>query len=549
MRTPKSVRIKLLLYWLGFLPTLCEAQLCNGFPGVVKFAQSFGAGNNPGPALPPGSTNYVYGIPDFYGHYALSNTSGLNGISWHDAPDHTPLDINGYMMVFDANDAHDVFYQVDIPIVCNQTDYEFSVWIANINQPFECSGTGGFIPNVRVVLSDPATGTVLAETLSGLLPVSATMTWHKFGVTFFVPAGMPILRLAFLNNAQGGCGNDIAIDDIEMRICNPVFQQTDTICAGNSVIVGDSVYTHTGLYVNVFDLPATCSDSVVITNVFISGAPIEQNLVICPGDSAQVGVHFYKETGVYFDTIAHTPCNLIYKTNLTVQSDTALHHTFNLCKGDRLRVGNSVYYEPGIYYDTLISTVGCDSLVESELLFSPFSVFVAPHSIELKLGETFTPLVTAGLSNNIRWVWTPNDNLSCDTCSNPVLRPVANGFVRVTATDLATGCQASDSVFISVSSCIQLYIPNVFAPDSYDNKTFFVYSDDCILKINYLEIYDRWGSLVFKTGPTAPDQTDSGWDGRIGNKRARPGVYVYKTEFELVDGTTEQRYGTVSLVR
>lgn len=549
MRAFKSIFLFLLLCRLGFLPTLCEAQLCNGFPGIVKFAQSFGAGNNPGPALPPGSTSYVYGIPDYYGHYALSNTSGLNGVSWHNAPDHTPLDTNGYMLIFDANDTQDVFYQVDIPIVCTQTNYGFSAWIANINQPFECSGSGGFVPNVRVVLSNPFTGAVLAETFSGPLPVSTMMTWRKFGVTFFVPAGLPIVRLAFLNNAQGGCGNDIAIDDIEMRVCNSVLQQTTTICAGDSIVVGDSVYTRTGLYVNAFDLPASCNDSVIITDLMVLGTPIGQYFVICPGDSVQVGNQFYKETGVYLDTIVHVPCDLVYETTLIVQSDTALHHTFYQCKGDSVRVGTSVYYEAGIYYDTLTSSVGCDSFVKTELLILPFWVSITPQWAPVKLGETLAIITTAGPSTEIEWNWVPNTGLNCDTCPNPIIRPEVTGYVRVFATDLNTGCMVSDSIYITISVCTQLYIPNVFAPDSDDNRLFFIYSDDCIRKINYLEIYDRWGNLVYKIGQTAPDQTDAGWDGRIENQRARPGVYVYKTEFELVDGTRGQRYGTVSLVR
>ena len=58
------------------------------------------------------------------------------------------------------------------------------------------------------------------------------------------------------------------------------------------------------------------------------------------------------------------------------------------------------------------------------------------------------------------------------------------------------------------------------------------------------EIYTRWGVKIFST--TDPY---SGWDGTINDELAPGGVYVYRIEYLLNDGTPFKRNGTVTLVR
>ncbi len=62
-----------------------------------------------------------------------------------------------------------------------------------------------------------------------------------------------------------------------------------------------------------------------------------------------------------------------------------------------------------------------------------------------------------------------------------------------------------------------------------------------------MEIYDRWGSLVFQS--TDPEKT---WDGRCRQTLCQAGVYLYVSEIEFSkDSFTskEEKKGTITLIR
>ena len=59
-----------------------------------------------------------------------------------------------------------------------------------------------------------------------------------------------------------------------------------------------------------------------------------------------------------------------------------------------------------------------------------------------------------------------------------------------------------------------------------------------------LEIFDRWGSLVFQ-GPGLP-----GWDGmELKGRTSHEGVYTYKARVKLVEGDWVELTGDVTLLR
>lgn len=86
-------------------------------------------------------------------------------------------------------------------------------------------------------------------------------------------------------------------------------------------------------------------------------------------------------------------------------------------------------------------------------------------------------------------------------------------------------CTFSDSVAVNFYTCVECppYPPNVFSPNDdglNDEWHIFLY---CRWSDYRLEVYDRWGSLVF-----AADDPEATWDGRIRGKDAETGVYVWR---------------------
>jgi len=107
-------------------------------------------------------------------------------------------------------------------------------------------------------------------------------------------------------------------------------------------------------------------------------------------------------------------------------------------------------------------------------------------------------------------------------------------------------CSDTATIEVTEQVCepLNIYIPNVFSPQGNDaNARFQVYYNEAVDRVDFMEVYDRWGSLVFLTSEGAS------WDGTSKGRPAAPGVYVYKIVFYLAEGGTTLRTGNVTLVR
>ena len=134
------MRLFLLFVIFTFQYHIAFGQSCEGTIGDQLFLENFGSGPGPGPALPAGTTTYTFGTIGG-GNYVVTNNSGLNGGLWHKAPDHTPNDTDGYMLLFDAAGSPGVFFQRVFDDLCGNSRYVFGAFVANIVVPSACSGT------------------------------------------------------------------------------------------------------------------------------------------------------------------------------------------------------------------------------------------------------------------------------------------------------------------------------------------------------------------------------------------------------------------------
>lgn len=163
-----------------------------------------------------------------------SNTAGL-GSQWHIQDDHTyPNDYTrGYFLEIDGNGSNVPFYTTDIN-VCHEMDLSFSAYVANVMGAENTKGRSGIVlPKVRFIIEDANEDTVIHETITDPIdysweyldvPYSTMYTssnWHLIGTSFRVPKDVENVRLSIFNAAVGSDGNDFALDDIEIRLCNP----------------------------------------------------------------------------------------------------------------------------------------------------------------------------------------------------------------------------------------------------------------------------------------------------------------------------------------
>lgn len=217
---------------LSFFNANAQLGFCTGSKGDPVFTEDFGTGTGFGPALPAGTTNYnfVSTVPND-GEYTLSNSTAMNG-NWVNRQDHTPNDANGKAFIVNASFTAGEFYRRTVSGLCVNTTFEFSAWVINAYNPASnaCGGTG--IPvNVKFQIWDQTETTLLKEGDTGNIQGSANADWVQYALTFTVLPGQTSVVLKMLNNGAGGCGNDLAIDDIMFRSCGDIASVTSGTAA------------------------------------------------------------------------------------------------------------------------------------------------------------------------------------------------------------------------------------------------------------------------------------------------------------------------------
>ena len=123
----------------------------------------------------------------------------------------------------------------------------------------------------------------------------------------------------------------------------------------------------------------------------------------------------------------------------------------------------------------------------------------------------------------------------------------AEGLYGVTVVD-SNCCKNSDQVYILFS---ELYYPSAFRPGSTIsiNSEFKVVGNTAALAGYVLQVYDRWGGLMFET-----KDPNEGWDGTVNGNPVPVGTYVWRAVFsgyEINDKPSGEinKSGTVTVVR
>lgn len=391
----------------------------------------FGTGNTNilpvDPGLAPGYTYQLTPPPDDGFYTITNNTSDWTSFAniWVDIGDNSP-DPNGYMMVVNANVEPDVFFERTVDI-CDNTVYEFSADVINLVEPWV---ENYILPNMDFLID----GEVLFST--GDVPQDGT--WKTFGFTFAAEPGATQITLTLRNNAPGGFGNDLALDNISFRPCGPSSAiSANPSCSSGAISLtlsaevegseDDFVYQwqestdgiiwqdlenedNASLFlpnpIENFQYRYLLATSVAnlnnpicrfVSDVYISDAfaPVTTPLdtTICEGSSITIGTSVYTENGSYSDTLqTESGCDSIILLTLQVESPMGTGLEEVICAGSSYTLGDQTYTEPGFYLDTLVSTGGCDSIVSLDLtVLEPVNVSLSATVCEgegVTIGDT-----------------------------------------------------------------------------------------------------------------------------------------------------------------
>ncbi len=211
------------------------------------------------------------------GEYTVASfiTTGVNGetvgptgdavagwawYAWANIEDHTPSDTNGRMAIFNADINPGIFYETQITGTLANVPISYSFWVINLDNDDSVFSAGELQSNGHRILPEITVNfyatdgvTLLATFNTGPITrcsgdtyvpgdhvgagphaadasynLCATSEWIQFSQQFTTTETSFIVQ--FENTAPGGGGNDLALDDIEIR---------QTLCDMDSDAVAD----------------------------------------------------------------------------------------------------------------------------------------------------------------------------------------------------------------------------------------------------------------------------------------------------------------------
>lgn len=121
--------------------------------------------------------------------------------------------------------------------------------------------------------------------------------------------------------------------------------------------------------------------------------------------------------------------------------------------------------------------------------------------------------------------------------------------IRVVVED-DRGCKATSSLPLTIELG-DIYIPNAFSPNGDGiNDRFTFYSDGKSGEIiEQLQIFDRWGSLLFEAKEIPLNDLSVGWDGTTAGQMRIAGIYTFIGTVRFWSDARKQFEGSLTLTK
>jgi gliding motility-associated-like protein len=443
---------------------------------------NFGSGSNTTGFAPANAYTFTTNVCPNDGFYTITgSTSGCFNNTWHTiTSDHTG---HGSFMLVNASYLPADFFLTTITDLCPNTNYEFAAWIMNV-----LTNRSGIMPFVTFTIETPD-GTILQEYQTGNIPQTSGPEWKQYGFYFTTPPDNPVIVLRMRNNAPGGLGNDLALDDITFRPCGPVitsiiegYKDTVDICEGTFTsfrFAGNA----SSAYINPAYQWQSSKDSGT-TWTDLAGATTES-----------FSSPSFSQTGAYW-----------YRVTVTDERFTGIRS----CR---------------IASNNLIINVHPKPFVNA-----------GNDRVSIK-GDTIHLSATIS-GEDPSYYWSPPDYLSDATIKNPVATPPVTSAYTL-YTESAFGCKKQDSLLIKVVQGI--FVPSAFTPnnDGKNDHWHIPYLDPALGA--EVTVFNRYGKVVYHTKGQTVD-----WDGNINGEPQPTAVYIYQIRFKT---SRPDMKGTVSLIR
>lgn len=226
-------------------------------------------------------------------------------------------------------------------------------------------------------------------------------------------------------------------------------------------------------------------------------------------------------------------------------------YTYSL-EGDTFQIDTTFREVPaGTFTITVQDSRGCTATTTATLTQPQQLVVDAgpDETIDLGFGTRLNAIVVSPPFRPVDFLWSPGISLSDTTIYNPDAFPVRTTTYTVTVTD-EDNCTATDALVVNVQKIRPIYIPNAFSPDDDGINDFFtLYGNPAAKEIKVLQVFDRWGTLLFERKNFPLDDPILGWNGKFRGKPLPPDVFTYYAIVHFIDDEDILYKGDISIVK
>lgn len=274
---------------------------------------------------------------------------------------------------------------------------------------------------------------------------------------------------------------------------HPVYNQTlnISICQGQSYTFNGVTYTAGTTQSAQFNTVHNCDSNMTLNLSVVPLIQANQAVSICQGETLQVGSSVYTSAGSYTDTlIASGGCDSVVHTILNVNPVNSSGLSASICQGQSYVLGNNSYTTAGVHTAVLQNSSGCDSTVTLTLQVNPVPLVNLGNDTVLCPSAAPYTLQTQAGYDSYTWTGTSSSTHSAQVSSS--------GTYTVTVSD-SNGCSHTDAVNIQFSTSACLGLENIAGSTlrMYPNPVRDLLYIDAEQPVS-LEIYSSSGQLVFR---------------------------------------------------
>ncbi|MBO6118466.1 MAG: gliding motility-associated C-terminal domain-containing protein [Bacteroidales bacterium] len=375
-------------------------------------------------------------------------------------------------------------------------------------------------------------------------------------------------------------GNDFCFDDVSfLKYClnydtivviNDITIRKDIsadICEGETYHFNDILAEEQGIYIDTLQTDVGI-DSIVTLHLNVNPVyEVNLDTTICEQQSIDFNGQRLYAAGVYTavlptmdgcDSVVHIKVNVSEKSYKTIDTTIYAWVTYNFI--------DSLINDDGTYVKILPNAAGCDSVITLNLRYDD-KIYINRIMCE---GETYQlgsrTLTSTGVYSDTLTALNGNDSiivLSLTVYPNyndTIFAKIGagtvyerDGFYESTSgiyehdSKTVNGCDSLVVLVLEAEDPIDIWAPNAIIPngDGGENRVFKVYPSSEDIVIESLQIYNRWGGLIFET-----EDINKGWDGKYKGSVCQNGTYIYTVNYyrKGKEGKKYRKTGEVNIV-